>query len=62
VAEQIDEPTIEFDFEVVKIQSMADGSPRLVLGLSEADVKVAAMLWECKLDGMVLHASVTVEE
>ncbi len=57
-----DKPTISFDFEVVRVQSMADGAPRLVLGLQEQDIKIAAMLWEAKLAGLLLHAEVTVEE
>jgi len=53
-------PTIEFDFIVAKIQSMADGSPRIIIDLQEQDMSKAAMLWECKLHEMILHASITV--
>lgn len=50
---------ISFDFVVARVQSLADGAPRLLLDLQEQDVAVAAMLWEAKLQGMVLHAVVT---
>lgn len=55
-----DAPEITFDFIVSKVQSLADGSPRLVIDLQESDLPVAAMLWQAKLDGLVLHAKITV--
>ena len=55
-----DKPKIDFDFEVVKIQSMADGSPRVVVGLMEGDLDKAMKLWAGKLNGMLFHAEITV--
>ncbi len=55
----MEQPVIEFDFIVARVQSLADGSPRLVLDLQETDLPVAAMLWQAKLDGLILHAEVT---
>lgn len=55
-----DQQRIEFDFIVAKVQSLADGSPRLVIDLTEDALPIAAMLWQAKLDGLVLHATVSV--
>ena len=51
---------IEFDFVVARVQSMADGSPRLVLDLPEDAQPAVMMLWEAKLQNIPLHATVTV--
>lgn len=51
---------IEFDFIVARVQSMADGSPRLVLDLPEEGKDAVFMLWEAKLMNIPLHAKVTV--
>ena len=51
---------IEFDFVVARVQSMADGSPRLILDLPEDAQPAVMMLWEAKLQNIPLHAIVTV--
>ena len=56
-----DDIQIEFDFIVSKVQSMADGSPRLILDLQEQALPQALLLWDAKLRGLVLHAVVTEE-
>ncbi len=53
---------IEFDFIVAKVQSMADGSPRLILDLNEQDFPQAVLLWDAKIQGKMLHAVVTEDE
>ena len=45
---------IVFVAEVVKVQTMADGSPRVTLGLPETAIPQAAMLMQCKVDGIAL--------
>jgi len=56
------ELAIEFDFIVSKVQSLADGAPRLVIDLTEDALPIAAMLWQAKLDGLVLHATITAKQ
>jgi hypothetical protein len=53
------EPSIEFDFVVVKIESMADGSPRITLDLAEMNLPEASMLWAAKISSLLLHAKIT---
>lgn len=50
---------ISFDFVVARVQSLADGSPRITIDLREQDVNIAAMLWEAKNAGLILHAEVS---
>jgi len=48
-------PSITFIAEVVKVQTMADGSVRVVFGLSENSIPQMAMLAECQKDGIPLR-------
>jgi hypothetical protein len=57
-----EEIQIEFDFIVAKVQSMADGSPRLILDLPEKNMPQAMLLWDAKLRDKYLHAVVTEEQ
>ncbi|GIV86613.1 MAG: hypothetical protein KatS3mg054_0642 [Chloroflexus sp.] len=50
---------IIFNFVVARVQSLADGSPRIVIDLQEQDIDIAAMLWQAKTDGLILRAEVT---
>jgi len=45
---------ITFIAEVVKVATLADGGIRLTLDLSEQDIPQAAMLMECKRQGIAL--------
>ena len=47
-------PKIEFPAEVIRVQTMADGSVRVVLGLPETCIPQMAMLAECQRQGIVL--------
>lgn len=46
--------TIEFPAEVYKVQTLADGGLRLTFDLPETAIKQAAMLMECKREGIPL--------
>ncbi len=46
---------IIFQAEVVKVMTMADGSPRVILGASENAIPQAAMLMECQRRGILLE-------
>jgi hypothetical protein len=49
-----DKTTIVFEAQVAKVQTLADGGIRLVLDLPETAVPQAAMLMQCKADGIAL--------
>lgn len=53
---------IEFTAEVIRIHTMMDGSIRFILGVSEKDIPQAAMLMECKRQGILLDISATQHE
>ena len=46
---------IIFHAEVVKVMTMADGSPRIIFGASENAIPQAAMLMECQKEGIYLE-------
>lgn len=50
----MDKPKIEFPAEVNKVQTLADGGIRVVLDLPETAIREAAILMECKRDGIFL--------
>jgi hypothetical protein len=56
------QPEIVFEFIVSKVQTMADGSPRLILDLPETCIKEMAMLAEGKLKGFVFEAHVIIKK
>ena len=47
-------PSITFDAIVYKVQTLADGGLRLTLDLPEQAIPQAAMLMECKREGIPL--------
>ena len=49
------ELTISFWAEIAKVQTLADGGIRLTLDLPETAVEQAAMLMECKRQGIILQ-------
>ena len=51
-----------FYAEVDKVQTMADGSIRVVLGLGEDGLKVMQFLARCKQQGIVLDIVATARE
>jgi len=53
------EASIDFEFIVAKVESMADGSPRVTIDLKESNLPEASMLWAAKLGKIVLHAHIT---
>jgi len=53
------EEVIEFQAEVIRVQTMADGAIRLVLDLSEDSIMQMAQLAECKRWGAVLSVVCT---
>lgn len=52
--------SIVFHAEVIKVMTMADGSPRFIFGASENAIPQAAMLMECQRAGIYLE--ITVKE
>lgn len=53
------EASIDFVFTVARIESMADGSPRVTIELKESNLPEASMLWAAKISHIVLHAHIT---
>ena len=49
------EQKIEFQAEVIRVQTMADGAIRVVLDMSEENIMQMAQLAECKRWGAVLN-------
>jgi hypothetical protein len=58
---QQDKPTIIFQASVNQVRTLADGGIRLVLDLPEDSVRQAAMLMECKREGIYLKVQITGE-
>lgn len=52
-------PKIEFEATVNQVRTLADGGLRLVLDLPEDAVPQAAMLMECKVQGIALDIRAT---
>ena len=52
--------SIVFQAEIKKIQTMADGGIRFIFDTGEGAIKEAAMLMECKRQGVYLE--ITVKE
>jgi hypothetical protein len=50
---------IVFPAEVVRVQTMADGSVRVVLGLPETCIEQMALLAVCQRDGIYLEVECT---
>ena len=49
---KINDLTFTFDLDLVRVQSMANGNPRLILDLREDEIHIAAALWEARLQGL----------
>lgn len=56
---KIERPKIEFEASVNQVRTLADGGLRLVLDLPEDAVRQAAMLMQCKADGIALDIRAT---
>ena len=52
--------TITFPFTVAKVQTLADGAPRITIDLPESCIPEMGMLAQSKLDGIYLQATITV--
>lgn len=50
----MDKPSITFPAQVAKVTTLADGGIRITLDLSETAIAQAAMLMECKREGIEL--------
>jgi hypothetical protein len=48
------DPEIRFNAEVNKVQTLADGGIRITLDMPETAIAQAAMLMECKREGIPL--------
>ena len=57
--EKVEEDKATFYAEVDKVQTMADGSIRVVLGLGEDGLKVMQFLARCKQKGIILDIKAT---
>ena len=53
---------IEFQAEVIRVQTMADGALRVVLDMSEDCIMQMAQLAECKRWGAVLNITAVPDE
>ena len=49
---------LTFPAEVAQVRTLADGGLRVVLDLPENEVKAAAILMECKREGIPLKVTV----
>ena len=59
----IDElPVIAFQASVNKVQTLADGGIRVTFDLPETAIRQAAMLMECKRDGIPLVFKAKVDK
>lgn len=47
-------PSIEFQATVYKVQTLVDEGIRLTLDMPETEIRQAAMLMECKREGIAL--------
>ena len=54
--------SIVFQAEIKKIQTMADGGIRFIFDTGEGAIKEAAMLMECKRQGVYLNVEITEHE
>jgi len=54
VIKKQDPVTIRFDASVYKVQTLIDGGLRVTLDLPETAIRQAAMLMECKREGIPL--------
>lgn len=52
----------EFDFALVRVQSMADGAPRVVLDLPEYATDAAVTMWQERLKNKRMKAFIVVIE
>jgi hypothetical protein len=50
-----DEPAITFQASVNQVRTLADGGIRIQLDLPESCIREAAMLMECKREGIYLQ-------
>jgi len=55
-------PSISFDAIVYKVQTLADQGLRLTLDLPETAIPQAAMLMECKREGIPLKFKASVDK
>ena len=60
--EKVEQDKATFYAEVDKVQTMADGSIRVVLGLGEDGLAVMQFLARCKQQGIVLDIVATARE
>jgi len=49
---------ITFPAEVAQVKTLADGGLRVVFDLPETEVRSAAILMECKREGIVLDVTI----
>ena len=59
--EKVEKDKATFYAEVDRVQTMADGSIRVVLGLGEDGLRVMQFLARCKQKGIVLDIVATVK-
>ena len=53
--------TFTFILDLVRVQSMANGNPRLILDLREDEIHIAAALWEARLQGLATTVTVKID-
>lgn len=57
-----DPVTIQFGASVYKVQTLIDGGLRVTLDLPETAIQQAAMLMECKREGIPLLVEVKIDD
>ncbi len=58
---KVDRLTFTFNLDLVRVQSMANGNPRLIIDLAEDEINIAAALWEARLQGLPVSVTVTIK-
>jgi hypothetical protein len=61
ISEKSDRPSISADFEVIRVQTMANNAVRVVLEMPEHMIPQMGMFAECKRRGIYLHGEFTAK-
>lgn len=61
MSDESNQPRIEADFEVIRVQTMASNAVRVVLEMPEHMIGQMAMFAECQRQGICLHGEFTAK-
>ena len=59
INQRYDRPSISADFEVIRVQTMANNAVRVVLEMPEHMIPQMGMFAECQRNGIYLHGEFT---